>query len=182
MKKYVLCLFVIIMVIMCAGAHADSGVGGSVLTWTLQDGVLTISGEGAMDNYDSNNLPPWEGKKTKIQSLVINPGATRIGSYAFSGCTNLNTIDLPVGIETIGAYAFSNCPLTNGVNLPNGLISIGEYAFESCGFSSFEMPDTVTELGFQVFGRVFGNSSYKLSKGLKTIPGHTRMGFLVQWV
>ena len=41
---------------MCIGAQADSGVGGSVLTWTLQDGVLTISGKGAMDNYNYDNM------------------------------------------------------------------------------------------------------------------------------
>ena len=56
MKKYMLCLFIIIMVFMCIGAQADSGVGGSVLTWTLQDGVLTISGKGAMDNYNYDNM------------------------------------------------------------------------------------------------------------------------------
>ena len=36
-------------------------------------------------------------------------GVTSIGVYAFSGCTNLETINLPVGITSIGDHAFTDC-------------------------------------------------------------------------
>lgn len=50
---------------------AASGTTGKC-TWTLENGVLTIIGNGAMGNYSSSNYAPWKGNKVK--SVIIENG------------------------------------------------------------------------------------------------------------
>jgi hypothetical protein len=50
MKKYLLCLFVSILMLVGISAYADGTASG--LTWSLSDGVLTISGNGAIPDYE----------------------------------------------------------------------------------------------------------------------------------
>ena len=51
--------------------------------WELDDGNLTISGNGAMEDYDFvDHLAPWGKSITKVE---IKDGVTRIGDNAFYG-------------------------------------------------------------------------------------------------
>ena len=69
------------------GAEGD----GSNLTWTLDsDGVLTISGTGAMKEYDPYKAP-WYGSSSRVKSAVIAEGVTSIGGKAFLDCTSLTS-------------------------------------------------------------------------------------------
>ena len=56
-------LLVMMLLPPCLFACAESGVGGNVLTWSLSEGVMTISGQGAMTNYSAGSTPPWEMRK-----------------------------------------------------------------------------------------------------------------------
>lgn len=65
---------------------ATSGACGENLTWTVEDGTITITGTGAMKDYDGYaNLSPFRDL-TDITKVVISEGVTSIGSQAFSGC------------------------------------------------------------------------------------------------
>lgn len=65
------------------GAEGD----GSNLTWTLDsEGLLTISGTGAMKDYD-NNSALWQHRA--IEKAVIDNGVTSIGDHAFYYSNNL---------------------------------------------------------------------------------------------
>ena len=44
-----------------------------------------------------------------VQDLTIPEGVTSIGSYAFSGCSSLTSIEIPSSVTSIGSYAFSGC-------------------------------------------------------------------------
>ena len=46
------------------------------------------------------------GAKTEI---TIPEGVTRIGDYAFSGCSSLTSITIPNSVTSIGESVFSNC-------------------------------------------------------------------------
>ena len=59
----------------------ESGTCGENLTWKIEDGVLTISGTGAMTGYPPSQSP-WAA--AKIKSVVIESGVTSIGNNAFS--------------------------------------------------------------------------------------------------
>ncbi|MBQ2051613.1 MAG: leucine-rich repeat domain-containing protein, partial [Paludibacteraceae bacterium] len=63
------------------------GKCGDNLTWTLDnEGLLTISGEGKMENYGFFDSP---FKNTNITKVKILHGVTSIGYMAFSGCKAL---------------------------------------------------------------------------------------------
>ena len=167
-REILMCFLLVFFAVSCA--CADGGeAGGDVLTWTLENGVLTVSGQGPMMNYSNNSATPWELRKLEIESVVIGEGVTSVGSYAFNGCRNLVSADLPDSVVSIGDCAFYECSLSNGINLPYGLESIGSYAFWECGFSALVIPDTVTSIGEYALAYASG-TDYTLPAGITEIP------------
>lgn len=86
---------------------------GEQLTWSLEDGILTISGEGKMNEFSSFAYAPWFIKNIQISSVVIEDGATDISANAFGskylGCPRLESIVIPKSIVAIGDNAFEKC-------------------------------------------------------------------------
>lgn len=73
-------------VIVQAAEVVKSGTCGDNLTWTLDaDGVLTISGTGAMKDYtdSSNRNPSPFCENNTIKTVVIEKGVTSIGEWRF---------------------------------------------------------------------------------------------------
>ena len=93
-----------------------TGKCGNDLTATLINGVLTITGTGAMYDYSGGNMPPWYGIRTAITKVVLGDGVTYIGKQAFFDCTNLNTITVPTSVVSVGASAVLNCSSLRNVN------------------------------------------------------------------
>ena len=87
------------------------------------------------------------------KNSVIPDYITFIGSFAFSGCDSLTSIEMPNGVTSIGKSAFSGCSsLTSAEFGENSeLTSIGEYAFDDCSsLTSIEIPSGVTSIGNSV--------------------------------
>ncbi|MCC8082591.1 MAG: leucine-rich repeat domain-containing protein [Lachnospiraceae bacterium] len=85
-----------------------SGDCGDDATWTLdEDGVLTISGTGEMEDYttDTYTSIPWYSYNDSINTVVISYGITHVGSYSFYESA-MTSISLPDSVESIGSYAF----------------------------------------------------------------------------
>ncbi|WP_369297488.1 S-layer homology domain-containing protein [uncultured Neglectibacter sp.] len=106
MKKMVSLLLALCLIVGClplsAGAAeiVGSGACGENVTWTLSDeGVLTISGTGQMEDFSYGN--PW-ALPNEIKTVVIEEGVTSIGKYAFAGCDNLTSIAIPKSLTDIG--------------------------------------------------------------------------------
>ena len=51
--------FFLALVASIGTMFAESGTCGDNLTWNLTEGVLTISGTGAMTDYDNSSFAPW---------------------------------------------------------------------------------------------------------------------------
>lgn len=84
-------------------AETASGACGDNLTWSLDDtGTLTISGTGAMTNYDNSFDLPWRDSLTAIKTATIEDGVTSIGNYAFQYCTDLTNIAISDSVTCIG--------------------------------------------------------------------------------
>jgi uncharacterized protein YjdB len=108
------------------GNHADSclvtvqaeGTCGVNLRWTLQDSVLTVSGSGAMEDYETNSAP-WYAHQNAIKSVVVEGEVTHIGSCAFyAPYSNLTSVTIGDSVKSIGNYAFGLCSaLTSVTNL-----------------------------------------------------------------
>ena len=100
-------------VIHCTDGNTSeiSGTCGENLKWKLtEDGVLTISGTGAMFDYDLTDYNPWFKKyKDKVKNIVLEQGVTNIGEYAFYGCVSLQKITIPESVTSIGNSAFWEC-------------------------------------------------------------------------
>ncbi len=111
--------------------YVDSGSCGDNVTCTLDsDGLLTISGTGAMDSYSYYSDSPWATKTVK--TVVISEGVTSIGDYAFEGCTGLTSITIPDSVTSIGEDAFSGCTGLTSITIPDSVTSIGDLAFFGC--------------------------------------------------
>ena len=136
-----------------AASSGNCGDSGSNVTWLLDDnGTLTISGSGKIEDYRSDIDQPWYSNRSDITSVVIEPGVTSIGSLAFYKCSNLTSITIPSGLTSIGEMAFFNCSALTSVTIPNGVISIGNFAFGSCtGLKSITIPSSVTSIENNIF-------------------------------
>ncbi len=76
-------------------AAVVSGSCGENLIWTLDvSGTLKISGAGKMFDYSPEGefICPWYDHRLPITFVVIEPGATSIGNWAFSYCGSLTSI------------------------------------------------------------------------------------------
>jgi hypothetical protein len=102
---------------------------GENLTWTLEDGVLTVSGTGAMDDYTYDSVP-WYSVRSEITQVVISEGVTTVGDYAFYYCYNLRSVILPESVTAIGEEAFYRTRLPE-VTVPASVQTIEGYAFSS---------------------------------------------------
>ena len=106
----------------------SSGTCGPNLKWLLtDDGVLTITGKGRMDNYDGG---PWG--YNDIKRVIIGDSVTSIGNGAFSGCSFLTSVTIPNSVTTIGNSAFTSCSSLTSVTIPNSVTTIGSEAFSGC--------------------------------------------------
>jgi Ca2+-binding EF-hand superfamily protein len=152
---------------------ASSGICGENLTWKLINGVLTISGQGAMTAYDSTDDIPWNSVKRTIKTVVIKSGVTTIGDKAFYGCTSLTTVTLPEGLTAVGNNAFYRCTSLTSIALPMGVTTIGEYAFASCSsLASITLAEGLTTIDTYAFESCKSLTSITLPEGL-TIIGNS---------
>ena len=123
------------------------------LTWTLTaDGTLTISGEGAMKDYNSDDNPSPVYNNSDVKKIVIEDGVTSIGDYAFRGCSSLTSITLPDSVTSIGDSAFKNCSSLTSITIPDSVTSIGDWTFYKCSsLTSITIPNSVTSIGDSAF-------------------------------
>ena len=122
----------LIALLMGLSAKAESsGTCGPNLKWLLaDDGVLTISGIGKMDDYNFHDGSPW--KNSGVKRIIIGDGVTTIGDWVFSECRSLTSVTIPNSVTTIGVGAFSNCSSLTSVTIPNSVTTIGQGAFDNC--------------------------------------------------
>ena len=134
------------------GAVTWTKIEDDGLTWTLYDnGTLTISGKGAMKNYDANNSPVAQ-KTDSVKKVVIQEGVTSIGDYAFFDCSNLTDITIPESVTNIEDSAFEYCSSLTGITIPESVTSIERYAFRNCtGLKSITIPKSVESVGDEAF-------------------------------
>ena len=72
----------------------DSGTIGNVKWAVYTNGLLEISGEGAVPSY-KNGTAPWNNYLNLITSIFVGNTITAIGESAFAGCNEVSEITLP---------------------------------------------------------------------------------------
>lgn len=125
-------------------AQKLEGAEGSNLTWALDDdGILTISGTGAMKDYGyDDSSRPWYDQKKSITKIQIDSQVTSVGAWAFHGCTNVTEVTLPESIEKIGASAFQGLSKLEGSFHIGAKVSfLGQDAFYATSISAYEVAE-----------------------------------------
>ena len=84
---------------------------------------------------------------TNLTSVVIPASVSRIGSYAFEGCTSLSQITLQEGLKEIGANAFQDCGALRSIIIPEGVMTIEEDAFANCRLTEISLPRSLKTIG-----------------------------------
>ena len=123
----------LITLLVSLSAYAEkSGTCGDNLQWKLTDeGVLTITGTGEMQDWNRSKPSPWHADKS-VKQVIIGNGVTTIGSSAFSDCDSLTSVTIPNSVTTIGSGAFEFCFSLTSLTIPNSVTTIGYYAFSGC--------------------------------------------------
>lgn len=136
MKRLLSILLAIVMLLTCvplstlsASAEASGTTGDCA--WVLDtDGHLTISGHGAMGNYDWDGYTPWSN--SAITSVTVEENITTIGNYAFSWQEGLTSLTIPSSVTAIGEGAFYYCTSLKSITIPSNVTTIGDNAFAFC--------------------------------------------------
>lgn len=85
-------------------------------------------------------------------TTIIPKTVKKIGCYAFSGCSSLESIVIPEGVKEIGHRAFRGCSSLESIVISEGLEEIGYGAFGGCkNLKSITIPKSVVKLGKEVF-------------------------------
>ena len=139
---------------------------------------------------------------TSLTSIIIHSGVTSIGSSAFYGCSNLESvtfaegsqltsigwdafydcssltsIEIPAGVTSIGSSAFEYCSSLTSIEIPEGVTSIGDYAFRFCSsLTSIEIPAGVTSIGSRAFYDCSSLTSIEIPEGVTSIGGSAFSG------
>ena len=101
-------------------------------TWTIDNtGLLTVSGNGAMQDYERGKAP-WYTVRASVKSIRFDSGVKYIGQFAFSDFDNLEHISFSDTVSHIGAAAFVECHSLQTVTIPPSVKVIDFNAFSAC--------------------------------------------------
>ena len=166
---------------MAVGAKevAFSGTCGEGVTWSYDapTKTLVISGTGAMEDYPAEtqilDKRPWESFQQDTQAVIVGPGVTAIGEFAFYWFKNLASLTISDSVEKIGTSAFSACKSLMSVNLPSSVKEIGSKAFSYCdNLNSVTLSDGLSEIRQGMFEGCGRLTSITIPKGVTII--HSR--------
>ena len=128
-----------------------AGSCGGNLRWSLmEDGVLKITGSGAMPDYSSDSDAPWYRYGSRIKEVRVGANVTKIGENAFRStgvqkvvfcAKETGSTDAPL---VLGDYCFAYCDALNEIQFGNRVIVPGDSVFVSCsGLTGVTVPGTV---------------------------------------
>lgn len=140
----------------CGYAYTASAEScGTGCTYTLENGVLTVTGTGDNASIQSSAFKGRSG----ITSVIIQGTIKTIGTDAFNTLKDLTSVDMSASqVETIktGAFIFDKGgiprPLTSVVLSPT--LKTLEYAAfkKNSNLKSIELPEGLTTIGNQALG------------------------------
>jgi len=150
----------IYFILLCGFLFSATNINAQVVAqgttgevqWTLtgsQDNLtLTISGNGAMGDYDVES-----GRYFDDQSTVRYP------SWYWGDYGAIMHVHIDYGVTTIGKEAFFASSLIT-VNIPNSVMHIGDWAFAESRLTSVFIPSSVRHIGKSAFSSLLRSDGY----------------------
>ncbi len=164
-------LTVLLLVVVASASEPDYTGSCGDTTWKLYvaTGELVVSGTGEIED-----LTHIQSYLCAIKSLVIEEGASSIGSGAFYGFSDLTTVTLPTSMTSIGVFAFAECTALTSITIPANVTTIGALAFSLCSsLTSITLPSSITYIGESAFEECSSLSSIIIPSGITVIEGYT---------
>ena len=149
--------------LMFSVSAVDGWYNGFV--WSLNNGVLTISGNYPIELNEGDHSYPWESYKSSIRSIVIQNGITEIGYAAFADCKNLTSISLPNSLTLIDTASFKGCSSLSTFTIPSSVTVIEGRAFADTAWYT-QQPNGVIYIGTILYGYK-GNMPYGTTISVK---------------
>ena len=119
-------------------------------TWTLEDGVLTISGSGVLSERS------WEKEYhdetvQSITKVLIGNGIIGLPYSAFGGHDSLVSAAIGDGLTYVPPETFIRCTSLKQVSFGKNVTFIDGGAFERCGLEEIAIPDTISFINIGAF-------------------------------
>ena len=154
---------------ICLLANSMAQQCGANLTWQFQNQTLTISGSGAMYDYNDNSPAPWKQYNDQIRNIVLPNGLTHIGEEAFA-LTAVESLTIPNTVKSIGVYAMYGCENLTALQLSSQINIIDESVFENCtALTTLNLPSNIKILRGSAFAGCSNLSTISFSLGLDSI-------------
>ncbi len=174
-----------------AATSGDFGEN-NCLHWEVSTGVLsgktlTISGTGAMPDFDfpKGNLAPWWNYEAlgmltsfgsfklegELKKVVIKDGVTNVGSYALFCLPAATQVTLPDSVTRIGRYGIAMCSKLTGMSIPKGVTEIGDFGLAGDGLTAVTLPDGLQSLGRGAFDACTSLTNTTLPAAITAVPG-----------
>ena len=174
-----------------AATEGDFGEN-SCLHWEVSTGVLsgktlTISGTGAMPDFDfpNGNLAPWWNYEAlgmltsfgnfklegELKKVVIKDGVTNVSNYALFFLPAATQVTLPDSVTSIGRYGIAMCSKLTGLSIPKGVTGIGDFGLAGNGLTAVTLPDGLQSLGRGAFDSCASLTNTALPAAITAVPG-----------
>ena len=107
---------------------------------------------------------------SSLSTISIPNSVTSIENAAFKGCSSLTAISIPEGVKSIRENTFYGCSSLVTITIPNSVTSIGDSAFEDCSsLMDITIPDGITSVGKNVFAHCSSLTAISIPKNVKEI-------------
>ena len=174
-----------------AATSGDFGEN-NCLHWEVSTGVLgsktlTISGTGAMPDFDfpNGNLAPWWNYEAlgmltsfgnfklegELKKVVIKDGVTNVSDYALFFLPAATQVTLPDSVTSIGRYGIAMCSKLTGLSIPKGVTGIGDFGLAGNGLTAVTLPDGLQGLGRGAFDSCASLTNTTLPAAITAVPG-----------
>ena len=174
-----------------AATEGDFGVNNCLhwkVTSTFTSKTLTITGSGAMPDFDfpNGNLAPWWNYealgmnalseidfdiKGNLKRVIIGDGVTNVGDYALFFLPAATQVTLPDSVTRIGRYGIAMCSKLTGLSIPKGVTGIGDFGLAGNGLTAVTLPDGLQSLGRGAFDSCASLTNTTLPAAITAVPG-----------
>ena len=174
-----------------AATEGDFGVNNCLhwkVTSTFTSKTLTITGSGAMPDFDFPNgsLAPWWNYealgmnalseidfdiKGKLKTVIIGEGVTNVSNYALFFLPAATQVTLPDSVTSIGRYGIAMCSKLTGLSIPKGVTGIGDFGLAGNGLTAVTLPDGLQGLGRGAFDSCASLTNTTLPAAITAVPG-----------
>ena len=147
---------------------------------SLPTSLTTIEDSSCPNTYSWGDYGTF-GYNKNLTSVIIPENVTKIGKFAFSGCSSLKNIALNDNLLSIGQNAFENCSALPSITIPNKVTSIPTNTFYGCSaLSEVTLPEGLTTIESDAFYNCTALKTIQLPKTLTSINSAFRYSGLVE--